>query len=101
MNGRVRLTSITSITITSIVIGLVLTVPAWSHAATREWTGAGGNNRWSTAGNWSGNVDELQNETFGALLVSDQPIAVERAMYSDAGGQVWAAGTSATAVRLP
>jgi hypothetical protein len=39
--------------------------------------------------------------TFGTLLISDQPIVVERAMYWDAGGQVWAAGTNATATRLP
>ncbi len=29
------------------------------------------------------------------------PIVVERAMYSDAGGQAWAAGTNAVATRLP
>jgi autotransporter-associated beta strand protein len=46
-------------------------------------------------------VPELQDETFGALIVSSLPIAVERAMYSNAVGQVWAAGTSATAVRVP
>ena len=46
-------------------------------------------------------VPELSDERFGALIVSDQPIAVERAMYSNAGGQVWAAGTNATATALP
>jgi len=46
-------------------------------------------------------VPELSNERFGAVLASDQPIAVERAMYWDANGIVWAAGTSATATRLP
>jgi autotransporter-associated beta strand protein len=46
-------------------------------------------------------VPELQNERFGALIVSTQPIAVERAMYSNASGQVFAAGTSATAVPVP
>jgi hypothetical protein len=46
-------------------------------------------------------VPELQDESFGALLTSTQPIAVERAMYSTPNGQpIWAAGTSATAVRL-
>jgi autotransporter-associated beta strand protein len=44
---------------------------------------------------------ELQNETFGALIESTAAIAAERAMYSDANGVIWAAGTSATAVRLP
>jgi hypothetical protein len=46
-------------------------------------------------------VPELVDETFGALITSTRPIAVERAMYSNAPGQpLWAAGTSATAVRL-
>jgi autotransporter-associated beta strand protein len=46
-------------------------------------------------------VPELSNETFGALITSDQPIAVERAVYWDANGQTWAAGTNATAVQVP
>jgi hypothetical protein len=46
-------------------------------------------------------VPELQDESFGAVLSSTQPIAVERAMYSNATGQVWQAGTNATAVHLP
>jgi hypothetical protein len=46
-------------------------------------------------------VPELVDERFGALITSDQPIVVERAMYSDAGGQTWAAGTSANATPVP
>jgi hypothetical protein len=46
-------------------------------------------------------VPEVGNQRFGAVLTSDQPIVVERAMYSNAGGQTWAAGTNATATRLP
>ncbi len=46
-------------------------------------------------------VPELTNEHFGALVTSDKSIAVERAVYWDANGQVWAAGTNATATRLP
>ncbi len=46
-------------------------------------------------------VPELSNERFGAVLTADQPIAVERAMYWNANGIVWAAGTSATATKLP
>jgi hypothetical protein len=49
----------------------------------------------------SSNVPELVNESFGAIITSSQPIAVERAMYSDANGQTWQAGTNATAVHLP
>jgi hypothetical protein len=41
------------------------------------------------------------NEAFGALIESTQPIFVERSVYSDAGGVTWAAGTNATATRLP
>ncbi len=46
-------------------------------------------------------VPELANESFGAEIESTQPIMVERAMYSNANGIVWAAGTNATATRLP
>jgi hypothetical protein len=46
---------------------------------------------------------ELVNEAFGALIevTNAVPISVERAMYSDALGQIWAAGTNALATRLP
>jgi hypothetical protein len=47
-------------------------------------------------------VPELTNERFGAIVASsDAYIAVERAMYSNANGQVWAAGTNATGAPLP
>jgi autotransporter-associated beta strand protein len=49
-------------------------------------------------------VPELQDERFGVRLDSfliTSPIVVERAMYSNAGGVVWSAGTNATATRLP
>jgi hypothetical protein len=46
-------------------------------------------------------VPELTNEEFGALIESTQPIAVERAMYSDANGIIWAAGSNATGTKLP
>ena len=36
-----------------------------------------------------------------ADIVSTQPIVVERALYGDANGVTWAAGTNATATRLP
>jgi hypothetical protein len=55
----------------------------------------------SITGDAGSMVPELANEAFGAAIASTQPIAVERAMYSDANGVVWAAGTSATATRLP
>ena len=46
-------------------------------------------------------VPELAGLYFGATITSDQPIAVERAMYNNANGQVWAAGTNATGTPLP
>jgi autotransporter-associated beta strand protein len=45
-------------------------------------------------------VPELVDENFGAMVSSDWPIAVERSMYSNANGQIWAAGTNVTATRL-
>ena len=46
---------------------------------------------------------ELQDEEFGALIevTNGVAIGVERAMYSDALGQTWTAGTNALATRVP
>jgi hypothetical protein len=46
---------------------------------------------------------ELANESFGAVIevTNGVPIAVERAMYWNSAGVVWAGGSNATAVRLP
>jgi hypothetical protein len=46
-------------------------------------------------------VPELANESFGAVVESTRPIVVERAMYSDANGVIWAAGSNATGTPLP
>lgn len=46
-------------------------------------------------------VPNFADENFSAVITSDRPIVVERAMYSDALGQHWKAGTNATGVRLP
>lgn len=48
-------------------------------------------------------VPELQNETFGALVevTNGVGIFVERALYSNSLGVIWAAGTNALATRLP
>ncbi|MEO5822649.1 MAG: hypothetical protein ABIT71_19245 [Vicinamibacteraceae bacterium] len=46
-------------------------------------------------------VPELVDEHFGALIESDQPIVVERALYGNAGTQVFGLGTNATATPLP
>jgi hypothetical protein len=46
-------------------------------------------------------VPELANESFGVSIDSDQPIFAERAMYSNANGIFWAAGSNATATAVP
>jgi autotransporter-associated beta strand protein/YVTN family beta-propeller protein len=46
-------------------------------------------------------VPELADESFGAVIESTQPVIVERSLYTDANGVTWAAGTNATATRLP
>jgi hypothetical protein len=43
----------------------------------------------------------LADENFGALIVSSVPIAAERALYGSSGGVFWAAGTNASATRIP
>jgi subtilisin-like proprotein convertase family protein len=51
----------------------------------------------------NGDVPELGEGTFSAdiRVVNYQPIAVEKALYWNAEGVVWAAGTNVTATRLP
>ena len=46
-------------------------------------------------------VPELADESFGALIVADRPIFVERALYSNTTGVIWAAGSNATATAVP
>jgi hypothetical protein len=46
-------------------------------------------------------VPEVVAGAFGTEIVSSLPISVERAVYSNANGQFWAAGTIAAATRLP
>jgi hypothetical protein len=48
-------------------------------------------------------VPALQNESFGAVIevTNDVGIVVERSMYWNAEGVVWAGGTNVTATRLP
>jgi hypothetical protein len=50
---------------------------------------------------YSGDIPGLQSgEQFGAHIVSDQPIVVERAMYWNAQGQFWSGGTNESGVRI-
>jgi hypothetical protein len=46
-------------------------------------------------------VSELANENFGAFIIADRPIFVERAFYSNANNVVFAAGSNATATAVP
>jgi subtilisin-like proprotein convertase family protein len=48
-------------------------------------------------------IAELREGVFGAEIqvLNFQPIAVEKALYWNAGGEIWAAGTNVTATRLP
>jgi hypothetical protein len=48
-------------------------------------------------------VPELANQEFGALVevIAGAPVIVERALYSNSGGVLFAAGTASQAVRLP
>jgi hypothetical protein len=46
-------------------------------------------------------VPELNEERFAAIIMSTVDIAVERAVYFNAAGVVWSAGTNATATAVP
>jgi hypothetical protein len=59
------------------------------------------NSRFTVFGDQGVDTSPLRDENFGAVLTSDQPIVVERALYSDALGIHWQAGSNATATRLP
>jgi hypothetical protein len=56
--------------------------------------------RLNVATGTGGPLAELVDEEFSAVISSTEPIAVERAMYSTAGGLTWSAGTNATATRI-
>ena len=51
----------------------------------------------------AGMVPELANQEFGAIVevIAGAPVIVERALYSNSGGVLFAAGTASPAVRLP
>jgi hypothetical protein len=74
--------------------GRVPLVKTFSVPPTRRFTIA-------ITGDAGSMVPELSDEAFGASIESTRAIAVERAMYSNANGVIWAAGTSATATPLP
>jgi len=58
------------------------------------------NSRFSVGVGPGNAVPELREERFGAVITSSVPIVVERALYWNAIGQFWSAGTDATATEL-
>jgi hypothetical protein len=69
-------------------------------ALTRTFTVAAGGRLTITTGPGS-MVPDLDSENFGIVIDSDQPVFAERALYSNANGVFWAAGSAATASTLP
>jgi glucose/arabinose dehydrogenase len=59
-----------------------------------------GNTRFNVSAGPGSNVPELAHERFGAIVSSTGPIVVERALYLNANGVVWSAGTNATGTPL-
>jgi glucose/arabinose dehydrogenase len=59
-----------------------------------------GNTRFNVSVGPGSNVPELSEERFGAIVSSTGPIVVERALYLNANGVVWSAGTNATGTPL-
>jgi hypothetical protein len=59
-----------------------------------------GNTRFNVSVGPGSNVPELGEERFGAIVSSTAPIVVERALYLNANGLVWSAGTNATGTPL-
>jgi hypothetical protein len=49
----------------------------------------------------SGGVGLSDGERFGVVVNSSQPIAVERSVYWNTGGQLWGSGTNETGTKLP
>jgi hypothetical protein len=79
-----------------------VTMLSESHAPETQTYTVGANSRFNIALGSTGYFPNATGRRVGLLIESTGvPIVVERAMYSDAGGQVWAAGTNAVATRLP
>jgi hypothetical protein len=49
----------------------------------------------------AGDIGLGSGEKFGVVVSSSQPIAVERSIYWDTGGQLWGSGTNETGTKLP
>ena len=67
-------------------VAFVLSVAASAAAATRSWTGAGGDNEWNNAQNWSGNT--LPTYTDTVRFTNDVPLSVRVHSISPLG-KIW------------
>ncbi len=79
-----------------------VTLLSESQAPETQTYTVGANSRFNIALGDVGFFPNASGRRVGLLVESTGvPVVVERAMYSDAGGQQWAAGTNAVATRLP
>ena len=81
---------------------ITVTMLSETQAPETQTYTVGPNSRFNLALGDPGYFPNAVGRRFGLLVESTGvPIVVERAMYSDAGGVQWAAGTNAVATRLP
>ena len=67
-------------------VAFVLSVAASAAAATRSWTGAGGDNEWNNEQNWSGNALPTYADT--VRFTNDVPLSV-RVHSKNPLGKIW------------
>ncbi|WP_239493041.1 BACON domain-containing carbohydrate-binding protein [Luteitalea sp. TBR-22] len=81
---------------------ITVTMVSETGAPEQQVYTVGANSRFNIALGDAGFFPSALGKRVGLLVESSAvPIVVERAMYSDAGGQQWAAGTNAVATKLP
>lgn len=81
---------------------IVVTMLSETQAPETQTYTVGPNSRFNIALGDAAFFPTATGRRVGLLVESTGvPVVVERAMYSDAGGQAWAAGTNAVATRLP
>src|SRR5207244_5882213 len=85
----------------ALLAALCLLFPALAEAATRTWTGGGGDNNWGTAGNWGGTApvagddlvfpsgaSQLSNNNNIAAATSFNSITISDSGYTLAGNSI-------------
>ncbi len=81
---------------------IAVTLLSETQAAETTYYTVGANSRFNIALGEPGFFPSAAGRRVGLLVESTSvPVVVERAMYSDAAGQQWAAGTNAVGTRLP